>query len=117
MKAEIKSISLAGLEINSFWPNAIDDFSVGGDAVIGITGQEGGDIFSFTVCSPKWFAKQNSEKAVFVRHFIFMNEYDDFALKGLIQELVRNTSGNSWDEIALQLSRYLFWEFEDYEEF
>jgi len=117
MKAEIKSISLAGEEINNFWPDEVDNFCIGGDAVIGISGQEGGDIFSFTVCSPKWFAKQNNDKPVFVRHYIFMNEYNDFALKALIKELVVKTSGNSWEEIALQLSRYLFWEFEDYEDY
>ena len=40
--------------------------------------------------------------------------YNLQAIKAAIREVVDATDGNGWNEIGLKLSRFLFWEFDDY---
>ncbi len=115
MKAEIRHFSMAGGELSEYWPEDTGNFRIGLDATVGPVGERGAEIFSFRVCTPKWFAKNKSENPTFARHTIFVNEYDEEAILNLVRDLVASASGESWDEIATILSRYMFWEFEDYE--
>ncbi|CAM3600882.1 immunity 8 family protein [Agrobacterium radiobacter] len=115
MRAEIKSYSMVGGELANYWPDDPTDFCVGMDVTVGVIGGEGGDIFSFEVCSPKWFHKNRVDKPTFARHVLFVNEYDEAAIKLAVQQLVNSVFGETWDEIATTLARYMFWEFEDYD--
>lgn len=116
MKAVIRSYSMVGEELNSYWPDDPADFCIGMDVIVGIQGGEGGDIFGFEVCSPKWFQKNRAQDPAFSRHVLFINEYDELAIKTAVERLVSEVSGETWNEIANRLSRFMFWEFEDYEE-
>ncbi|MES0870868.1 Imm8 family immunity protein [Pseudovibrio sp. SCP19] len=115
MKAEVKCFCMVGQEWSAYWPEDVTDFHFAADATIGIKGGKGGDIFSFEVCTPKWFARERGTAASFMRHIIFVNEYDETQIQKLVVDLVENTIGQDWEEIARVLSRYMFWEFEDYE--
>lgn len=115
MKAEIRSIDLIDYDNWAYWPDDTDDFYVAAEALIGPKDSEGAEIFSFEICSPKWFSRHRANSAIFVRHMIFMNEYDEQAVKNAVVELVKNASGDTWTEVAEKLSRYMFWEFEDYQ--
>lgn len=47
-----------------------------------------------------------------------MDCYDEIALKALIVETVETVEsieGECWEDIATKLSRFMFWEFEDYQ--
>lgn len=115
MKAVIKSYSVEGEELDNYWPDDTSDFCIEMDVTVGVQGKEGGDIFSFEVCSPKWFQKNRAQHPAFSRHILFVNEYDDCAIKETIGKLVSEASGETWDDITNILSRFMFWEFEDYE--
>lgn len=116
MKAVIRSYSMVGEELAGYWPDDPTDFCIGMDVIVGTQGGEGGDIFGFEVCSPKWFQKNRAQVPAFSRHVLFINEYDELAIKTAVERLVSEVSGETWDEIANRLSRFMFWEFEDYEE-
>ncbi|NLS19058.1 hypothetical protein HGP16_21190 [Rhizobium sp. P40RR-XXII] len=115
MKAEVKQYSMVGGEFSSYWPDDVTDFCIGADVTVGPEGVPGGDIFSFQVCTPRWLAHSAGGKPCFIRHTILMDEYDEDVLKSTVRKLVENTTGNSWEEIAKKLARYMFWEFEDYQ--
>lgn len=117
MKAVIRSYSMVGEEFDSYWPDDPADFCIGMDVTVGAQGGAGGDIFSFEVCSPKWFQRNRAEHPAFSRHILFMNEYDRCAIKKAAEKLVAEASGETWDQIANILSRFMFWEFEEYEDF
>ncbi|WP_425647295.1 immunity 8 family protein [Agrobacterium leguminum] len=115
MKAEIRFYSMVGGELANYWPEDPFDFCIGMDATIGVEGGTGGDIFSFEVCSPRWFQANRAQSPTFARHVLFVNQYDEYAIKRAVEEIVDRASGENWDEIASILARYMFWEFEDYE--
>ncbi|MGL3609080.1 Imm8 family immunity protein [Rhizobium sp. G187] len=114
MIAEVKSIELIDYENWIYWPDDIEKFCVAAEAMIGPVGEEGADIFSFEICTPKWFEEERNEKAAFARAVVFLRTYDELAAKTIIRKLVDTTSGDTWIEIAQKLNRYLRWEFEDY---
>jgi hypothetical protein len=115
MRGEIKYFSMVGGEFSDYWPDDVTNFCLAADATIGLENEDGGDIFSFEVCTPKWFAQNRSETPIFARHIIFMNEYDEQGFKKIVEDLVARTHGDTWRDVALKLSRYMFWEFEDYQ--
>lgn len=115
MIASVKSIDLIDYENWGFWPDDTEDFCVAAEAMIGLEESDGADIFSFDVCTPEWFRKNRLEKAAFGRSIIFVNEYDEESIKRLVIEIVRQTNGANWAEIASKLCRYMRWEFEDYQ--
>jgi hypothetical protein len=115
MRGSIKSIELIDHENWSYWPGDPTNFCVAAEVLIGPEDSPGEEIFSFEVCTLRWLAEHGEQKPHFVRHVILMNEYDEEALKSLVRQLVGNTTGETWNEVAEKLARYMFWEFEDYQ--
>lgn len=86
--------------------------------MIGPLGSEGEESFDAVVCSPGWlFEQYPSDSPVSGRHHIFMLEYDYAKLLEFIESYLAECSGATWDEVALCVSRFGKWEFEDYKEF
>ena len=116
MRAELKDFYPVDFEKWHYWPEDEEDFGFPAEALIGPKDGRGEEIYSFWVCSPKWFAKNKIEKPRFVRHYFFMNEYDETTLKRLVEGFVNNTTAKTWSGITEKLSRFMFSEFEDYQE-
>lgn len=116
MKAEIKKIDLVDHNFASYWPNDITNFYVIVDVGLGPVGSDGCEYFSLHVCSPSWFAMNNMSQPKFVRHFLFLEEYDDGLIKSLVNRMVSEAERDTWHELGEYFSRYMKWEFEDYSE-
>lgn len=114
MKASVKSIDLIDHENWAYWPDDEESFCVAAEALIGPIEEEGGDIFSFEICTAKWFFTNKNRVTGFARAIIFVPEYDEQTIRKTVTGLVARTSGSTWVEIGTKLSRYLRWEFEDY---
>lgn len=72
--------------------------------------------FQFTVCSPGWLAEQSLPKGfAFLRHTLVVERWDAGLVERAISDLCRRTEGETWDEVAVQRSRFGWWEFEDYQ--
>lgn len=115
MRAVVKSVHLINYENWSYSPEVIDCFYLAAEALIGTAESDGSDIFSFEICTPKWYSENVLGAGQFVRHVLFVPEYDEGNIKRIVTELVEKTTGSDWTEIAEKLSRYFFWEFEDYQ--
>ena len=82
-----------------FWMN----FTIGPD-------MKGGDNFQVRIVTPNNLSGKNSSK-----HAIVLNEYSWPNVVEAVDVLLENCKGLNWSEISEQLSRHMYWEFENYQ--
>ncbi|TIX36236.1 MAG: hypothetical protein E5V34_00665, partial [Mesorhizobium sp.] len=75
----------------------------------GEEGKEGSDAFTATVCSPTWFLRSHTEAVFSGESVIFMRTFDHLQLEKFLTARCASAEGNSWDEIAFELSRVGLW--------
>jgi hypothetical protein len=115
MRAELKSLSSVDVDLRAYAPPD-DAFCVGVTAEVGALGEEGADVFQFEVCSPEWLATElQSRSIVSGRHRLFMSRFSYDALEAYVLKRVAQAEGPDWPSVAEKLSRWGYWEFEDYE--
>ena len=126
MQAAISSMNIEDHRSDQHWFDDPTDFCVIVELNISSSTVDSGDIFSLTICSPKWFGKNvvcppkhhpthdRNNRAVFGRHYLFMDIYDEDEINRTLRDHVEAAHGDDWDEIATRLARYFRWEFEDY---
>jgi hypothetical protein len=118
MQAELKALDAAdapGSDVRAFHPEDPACFALAVTASIGPVGEDGAELFQFTVCSASWLARQALPKGfAFQRHTLLLDRWDPDLAERAITDLCRHTHGDTWQEIAEKLSRYGHWEFEDY---
>jgi len=107
--------------LDIYEPEQPDHFGLVVAALVGPDEGQGEEIFYVTVCSPTWLAEVTESKNgcgkgfQFLRHHLLVNRWDFVLVQRAIDDLCRTTSGRAWTEVAMKLSRFLAWEFEDYE--
>ncbi|HYD50938.1 MAG TPA: Imm8 family immunity protein [Terriglobales bacterium] len=115
LRAELKRFDSPDIALFEECPGDPESFCFLVAATIGVAGKDGGDLFDFIVCSPKWLiANRTHEGAVFGHHLLIVFEYDPHIIEGKLKWLCARTTGSSWEQIALKLSQYGHWEFEGY---
>jgi hypothetical protein len=50
------------------------------------------------------------------RSYLFVTSWSASLVLRVFDDLCRNAEGSDWNEVATKLSRYGYWEFEDYRE-
>jgi hypothetical protein len=104
-----------GGDLRAFRPEDAERFTLGVTASIGPAGEEGAEQFQFTVCSPSWLVGQELPKGfAFQRDTLLVERWDPDLVERAIGDLCRRTEGETWTEVATKLSRFGYWEFEDY---
>lgn len=115
MRAKLKEFYSLDLDINSYWPDQLDNFGFWIRAMIGPEGEEGAESFDIQICTPKWLiSKYSAEEVLFGHHMLIVFEYDLDRIKNKISRYCDSCSGGTWQEIANKLTRIGYWEFEDY---
>ncbi|GHU15426.1 hypothetical protein AGMMS50225_28650 [Betaproteobacteria bacterium] len=118
MKATLKemySLELSG-SLDEFWPNDEEYFGIPIRLMIGTEDSSSSDSFDIFVCTPSWIANQmDSDKYVWGRHMLIVNEYDLSVIKQAIERYIAACTGKDWLTIARKLSGMGAWEFEEYE--
>jgi hypothetical protein len=82
-------------------------------ATIGPDGTDAGDLFNFTVVTPK--ALLNDE-AVWGRGILIVPTFSWQAVTRMLDRLLRHASRTDWHASATELNKELLWEFDNYEE-
>ena len=118
MNAEIKKIiSPDVIELKNFYPDDKTSFAFLLEFTVGIEGNEEGDDFQIEVCTPKWMLENFSENDIlFGRHKLIVLKYDIEDIIRYLTHYCKTCTGNTWEEIAVKISRIAHWEFEDYRE-
>ena len=119
IQAELKSLSttdghVPDLDLRQYQPEDMERFSVQVDAYIGPIGEKGEEVFGFTVCSPAWLSSHPAEKGFQFARLLLLWRWDYALLERAIRDFCRRFEASSWEEVAIKLSRYSYWEFEDY---
>lgn len=116
MRAELKRLHSPDVhDLKAFSPEDTGDVGFLLRVMIGPEGEDGEESFDVQVCTPKWLEKHCAGSGILVgRHHLVMPEYSYQALVSFITAYCDRSSGQTWQEVALQLSRLGKWEFEDY---
>lgn len=102
-------------DLSGYHPERPDDFGFLLQILVGPEGGEGEESFDVVVCTPKWLEGQHGPSDVVSgRHHLIVFEYDYDRLAREIERVCESAEGQSWREVALKLSRFAHWEFEDY---
>ncbi len=117
MKAALRHIMSFDVPDLAAWTPPTADFAIGIRLLVGPDGEEGEESFDLTVCSPGWLvARVRDECVVDARHHLVVENFDYRLLAGYLERRVEACRGSSWDDVAQQLARLGYWEFEDYRE-
>src|SRR4051812_27613286 len=105
---------LVRLEV--FEPPTTADFGVLVTAHLGPESGEGAELFYLTVCTLGWIAAHVSmpKGFAFLRHHLAVERWDESLVERAVRDLCLRNEGDDWNEVAVKLSRYASWEFEDY---
>lgn len=117
MVSEVKNIlSPDILDFETYYPEDDECFYFLLSVIVGIKGTEIEESFNVEVCTPKWFLKNYSEgELVIGKNKIIAFTYNRDNIFRRIRELFNGRSGNTWEDIAIKLSRIGQWEFESYQ--
>ncbi|MFQ1050094.1 Imm8 family immunity protein [Avibacterium avium] len=116
MKAKLKVIieQSGKFELETYKPDNEKVFYVDIFLCIGPDDNtESMNYFDLLVCTTEWLRLYKNKPEI-LRHTMIVDKYDFNQIKDYIIACIDECDGDSWDEIALKLSRYFFWEFEDY---
>jgi hypothetical protein len=86
---------------------------------IGPAADRGEESFDVTVCSPEWLAARCQREGVVwpIHHLVVTVDcFDERTLRDWFNQQVQRAEGESWRNIAEQLSRLGHWEFSGYRE-
>jgi hypothetical protein len=90
-----------------------DDFLLSGTACIGTEESNDCDNFDFTIISPKALERKlNKTDFIYGRTYFIVKDFDINLLEDKIKEIISNCRGETWEEIALILRPYFYWEYE-----
>jgi hypothetical protein len=82
-------------------------------ARIGPSGGDAGDYFQFLVGTPAGLAKE--EFSGWGTALLVVPEFSWGAVESALERLLAQCSAPTWEKVAEALSRYLMWEFENYQ--
>jgi len=117
VNAEIKLIySLDIDDLDNYSPDDPDCFGFNLRLIAGPKGQPGEESFDIQVCTPQWLLSRFAREEVIVgRHFLIVFEYNFSRIRAKIEKSCERCTGETWNEVALKLSRLGYWESEDYQ--
>ena len=117
MRAELKRLHSPDIDdLEAYRPDQPADFGFLLQAMIGPACLEGEESFDMVVCTPEWLKRHHTTEIVSGRHHLIVFEYNFERLAAYIATYIQDCTGETWQEIAQQLSRLGRWEFEDYRE-
>ena len=115
MRAEVFSISSTDAEFLEKWHPTEPEFSLPLRLIVGPEGSDGEESFDLTVCTGGWLeARSRAMGIVDGRHHLVVSQFNWLAIRDYIERRVRDCQGETWNDVAQLLSRFAYWEFEDY---
>jgi len=111
IQPEIKSILCHDLEYGKEPPDS-EDCSVFIEVSIGPKGQEGADIFSFEVVTPRFLMKKTETH--WGRGYLIVDSFSWSGVEKAVQKLLSHCLRQTWQETAMEIAKDLHWEFENY---
>ncbi len=111
MKAELKGLTSPDLT-KPHTPHDTGFCAVLMEADIGPKGSKGAEIFNFVVVTPRWL--EANDECRWGKGYLLLPEFSWQEVERMLGRLVSGASGESWEEIANSLNKFMDWEFENY---
>lgn len=118
MKALLKDLRSLEIEdeLINFWPEDPECFGSWIRAMIGPDTEEGAESFDMQICTPKWLQDETAKNNILLgKGMIIINEYDYDQIMIFLKKQIAECHADDWPTIAQKLSRFSFWEYEDYQ--
>jgi hypothetical protein len=116
MRAELKSLNLDPDPATLSGDPA--QFALTARMIVGPEGGPGEESYELTVCTAEWLADAcRSAGGIYnPRHHLVvsLDHFDERTLHAWLAARMRDTQADTWSEIAERVSRFAYWEFEDY---
>jgi hypothetical protein len=98
------------------WTPESESWRLGLRILAGPDDGPGEESFDLTVCSVAWLEEQvRRDGVVDARHHLIVEWYDWPKVRAYVERFVQRCQGDTWRDVAEQLSRLGYWEFEDYQ--
>ncbi|CAM4107571.1 Imm8 family immunity protein [Saccharibacillus endophyticus] len=109
MKPELHAFTIA----QESWGEEADDFLIQIELDIGAVSMEGSETFMITVVSPTRLEKAlELNETEFGRGMLIARNYNVSRVRSSIEKRLQTCSGETWAEIASNLSKYFRWEYD-----
>jgi hypothetical protein len=116
MRAELKSVDSPDVDFATYWPEDESCFSFPITLRIGAEGRDAADLFQMTVCTPAWLCRENAGKtAVLGQNLLIVFDYNWAMIHSYLENRINRLTAESWSALAVKLSRFASWEFENYQ--
>lgn len=118
MNAELKGFHSPDVyDLENYYPEIEDNFCFYLEISVGVKNEKGSEQFGITVCTPKWLLEnKKKDEIIFGKDYLLVFEYSYSKIYGKIKSYIDKLEGNSWEELALELNKVAYWEFENYQE-
>ena len=115
MRAQLKFINdlFGEFEPKEFVPIEKDCFHVTFTLGIGPENTNSMEYFDINICTLKWLDVKEI-KPILLRNTIIVDNYDFNRILETINLYISRCDGEGWNDISIKLSRYFFWEYENY---
>lgn len=98
--------------LDDWVPEDPENFEITIDFYACPLGENTADAFTVRVCSPKWFLARFGDQIVSTENTIFMPRFDAPGLIKFLTDYCAAVEGETWEAIAVQLTRLGRWEFD-----
>lgn len=99
----------------SWRPDSLDEIYFDLNINIGLDdGSEGVHFFYVEVATPEALRCHHDQFLISSNRMIIIDDYDYFALKQVIEDIIKKSKRRHWEDTCIALTRYFNWEYEDY---
>jgi hypothetical protein len=116
MKATVRSMHSPDVDLENFLPEDPEDVGALIQLLVGPADGPGEESFDVMVCTPNWLKSwTRSHGPTMGRHHLIVERYDFQEIRHYLTSAIEAEHGDTWQELALRISRIGKWEFEDYQ--
>jgi hypothetical protein len=117
IKPRVESIELVnGRDLETLELKDPQRFHVTVRAMIGPDPGEGEESFDFRVCSQEWMNEEIEKRGYFLGRQMVISHWNVALVRRAINAAISPIVADSWKDLAMKLSAFASWEFEDYRE-
>jgi hypothetical protein len=113
MRAILKSFDSPDIpDLASYVPSAPCDFGFLLQMFVGPENSEGEELFTIVVCTPAWLlARIPDNEPMLINHHLLVRSYEYAQIHDWLSRLIAKCVGETWEAVALQISKIGSWEF------
>ena len=119
IRAELNAILCSDVpdgDFSAFCPDDPKCFSCALQLIVGVHNHGGGESFQLTICTPQWLEENYPEEDIVIgKNLLIVFDFNRPRIVQWFNHFIERCTGETWADIAKQISYIGVWEFEDYQ--